>query len=63
MLLDPLEEQFDLPAAAVELGDGERGQGEVVGEKDQRLAGLGIFEADASQRRVEALGASRSRSA
>ena len=40
MLLDPLEEQFDLPTTAVELGDGERGQREIVGQKDQCLVGL-----------------------
>src|SRR5216683_7153783 len=55
MLLDPFEEEFDLPTAAVKLGDRERWQGEVVGEKDQRLVGLGILEANASQRRFEAL--------
>ena len=31
MLLDPLEEQFDLPAALVELRDGQRGQGDAEG--------------------------------
>ena len=50
MLLDPLEEQLDLPAQTVELGDGEGGQREVVGEKDQSLAGLGILEPDTPQR-------------
>lgn len=35
MLLDPLEEQFDLPAATVKLGDRERRQLEVVGQKDE----------------------------
>src|SRR5271155_1282777 len=55
MLLDPFEEQFDLPPAAVKLGNGERRQSEVVGQKDQRLVGLGVLEADASQRRFEAL--------
>src|SRR5665213_3502583 len=54
MLLDPLEEQLDLPAQTVELGDGEGGQREVVGEKDQPLAGLGVLEPDTSQRRGEA---------
>ena len=39
VLLDPFEEQFDLPAAAVQFGDGERRQDEVVGEEDQRLGG------------------------
>src|SRR5437762_3503211 len=54
MLLDPFEEEFDLPTAAIKLGDRKRGQGEVVGQKDQRLGGLEIFEADASQRCLEA---------
>jgi hypothetical protein len=34
VLLDPLEEQFDLPATAVKLCDGQGGQFEVVREKD-----------------------------
>jgi hypothetical protein len=38
MLFDPFEEEFDLPAAAVELGDGQGWNGEVVGQKDQPLA-------------------------
>ena len=33
MLLDPFEEQFDLPAATVQLGYGQCRQGEVVGQK------------------------------
>ena len=49
VLLDPFEEQFDLPPAGVKLGDGERRQGEVVGQKDQRLVGLGVLETDATQ--------------
>ena len=49
MLLDPFEEQLDLPAALVERADGERGQGCLVGEEDEGLAGLWIFEADAAQ--------------
>ena len=40
-LLDPAEEQLDLPAALVELGDLLGGGVEVVGEDAQRLAGLG----------------------
>ena len=50
MLLDPFEEQFDLPATAIELGDGQRRDGEVVGQEDQRLAGFGIAITDATQR-------------
>jgi hypothetical protein len=42
MLFDPFEEQFDLPAAVIELRNGKGGQGEVVGQKDQRLARLRI---------------------
>lgn len=33
MLLDPLEEELDLPAATVQLGNGRRRQTEVVGQK------------------------------
>ena len=49
MLLDPLEEQFDLPARLVERTDGGSRQGKVVGQEDERLVGLGVFEADAAQ--------------
>ena len=49
MLLDPFEEEFDLPASAIELGDGQRWDGKVVGQKDQHLAGFGIAITDASQ--------------
>src|SRR3990172_1205066 len=55
MLLDPLEEQLDLPAQTIELRDRERGQGEVVGQEDEPLARFGIFECDSPQRRFEAL--------
>ena len=48
MLLDPFEEEFDLPAAAIEFGNGQRGHGEVVGQKDQRLARFWIAIADAA---------------
>ena len=37
VLLDPFEEEFDLPAAFVECGDGGRRQSGVVGEEHQRL--------------------------
>src|SRR5712691_6500903 len=49
MLLDPLEEQLDLPAALVEGADGGRWQGELVGKEHQRLARFCILEADAPQ--------------
>src|SRR3712207_7922735 len=41
-LLDPLEEELDLPARAVALGHREGGQREVVGEHDHVLARLGV---------------------
>jgi len=50
MLLDPFEEEFDLPAASIEFGDGQRRHGEVVGQKDQRLARFWIAIADAAHR-------------
>ena len=49
MLLDPFEEQFHLPSAAIELSDGQWRQHEVVGKKDQRLVGYGVVVLDASQ--------------
>src|SRR5665213_142024 len=49
VLLDPAKKQFYLPTAFVECADSERGQGEVVGEEDQRLGGFGILEANATQ--------------
>ena len=48
MLFDPFEEEFDLPAAAIELGDGQRRDGEVVGQEDQHLARFWIAIADAA---------------
>lgn len=48
MLFEPFEEQFNLPAAAIQLGEGQSRDGEVVGQKDQHLAGLGIAVADAA---------------
>jgi len=50
MLLDPFEEEFDLPAAPIELGDGHRWHAEVIGQKDEGFAGFGIAIADATQR-------------
>jgi len=35
VLLDPFEEQLDLPTAAAQLSDRQRRQGEVVCQKDQ----------------------------
>ena len=50
MLLDPFEEQFDLPAAPIQLGEGQSRHGEVVGQEDEGFAGEGIAIADAAQR-------------
>jgi len=49
MLLDPLEEQFDLPARLVQGADSHRGWAEDIGQEHQYLARFGIFEADAPQ--------------
>lgn len=46
VLLDPFEEQLDLPAAFVQSSDGQGRQACVVGQEDQSLLGFGIFEAD-----------------
>ena len=46
VLFDPAEEQLDLPAAAVDGGDDQCGQGEVVGQKDERQIVLCIKIAD-----------------
>ncbi len=48
MLLDPLEEQFDLQAGAVEFGDGQGRQDEVIGKEDEGLVALGVAVADAA---------------
>ena len=49
MLLDPFEEQFDLPSALVQRRDHWRGQAGVAGQEHQSLARVGFFEADAAQ--------------
>ncbi len=49
VLFDPFEEQLDLPAAFVEPGDGERRQGEVVGQEDEGFAGLRVAVLDAAE--------------
>jgi len=50
MLFNPFEEQFDLPAASIQLSDGQCGHGEVVGQEDQGFAGNRIAIAHAAQR-------------
>ena len=49
VLLDPLEEQFDLPTALETHGDGQSRSFEVVGEKDQSLPVPRIFVTDAAK--------------
>ena len=49
MLLDPFEAQFHLPAPLVKCADDGCRKREIVGEKHQRLARLGILEADTAQ--------------
>ena len=49
VLFDPLEEQFDLPAAFVNGSDGLCWQIEVICQEDQALSSLGIEEADTSE--------------
>ena len=49
MLLDPFEEQFDLPAALVERADRRGRQPELIGEEHQRFSRFGVPEADAPQ--------------
>jgi|SRR6266404_709521 hypothetical protein len=49
MLFDPLEEQLHLPAAAIQLGDSQSRQGEVVGQKHQSLLGWLIEVTDAPE--------------
>ena len=49
VLLDPFEEQFDLPATLVQLGDGQCRQAEVVGQIDKEAACLGVEEANTPQ--------------
>src|ERR1017187_10948013 len=49
MLFDPLEKQFDFPATLVKLGYNERGQKQMVGEKDEDLVGFGVVVANAPQ--------------
>jgi hypothetical protein len=42
VLFHPFEKQLDLPTVAIEFGDGQRTQSEIVGQKDKLLVGLGI---------------------
>jgi len=46
VLLDPLEEQFNLPAVSVEIRHRLHWNGEVIGQEVERLVGLNIVVAD-----------------
>ncbi len=54
MLLDPFEEQLDLLTTPIQAGDGECGQGNVIGQEDMRLVHFGVVELNSSQRFFEA---------
>ena len=49
MLFDPFEEEFDVPTAAVKLGDLQRRFGEIVGEKHIQLFGFRVAKTDSAQ--------------
>jgi hypothetical protein len=49
VLLDPFEEQLDLPGAFVQGGNGQRRQARVVDQEDQSLLGLKILEPDTAK--------------
>ena len=49
MLFDPFEEQFDLPTAAIQIGNGHGRQGEVVGQKHEASVGVFVEEADSPE--------------
>jgi hypothetical protein len=49
MLFDPLEKEFHLPTASIELRDGEGGKGKIVGQEDQISVVFGIVESNPAQ--------------
>ena len=50
MLFDPLEEDFDVPSAAIEICDGECRKNEVVGQQNDAMLEHLVVEDDASKR-------------
>ena len=52
MLLDPLKEEFNLPAGFVDLSNRPGGKSKVVGEETIRGLGLMIVEPDQTQRQL-----------
>ena len=49
VLFDPAEEQFDLPAAAIELSQGQSGKQKIVGQEGQTFGGFRVHEFDQAQ--------------
>lgn len=49
VLLDPLEEQLDMPTTLIDMGDYNGWQTEMVGDKDKTFARCGIDETDATE--------------
>ena len=49
VLLDPFEKEFDMPAAAIQVGDCLWRQDKVVGQEDQSLPAFGIEKTDTAQ--------------
>src|SRR5829696_10439998 len=49
MLLDPLEEEFDLPSAFVQRAHGQGWELKVICEKDKSLARFRVLEADTAK--------------
>jgi len=50
VLLDAFEEQFDLPAGLIDIGNRLGGKMEIIGQKHIVLAGFRVTEADPAQR-------------
>ena len=48
-MLDPFEEQFDLPASLVDIGNGFGRQFEIIGQEGVMNAGFGIFIANTTK--------------
>src|SRR3546814_7069440 len=49
LLLDPFEEQLDLPALAIRGADRRGGQGELIGEQHDGLAGVRVAQTQSPQ--------------
>ena len=49
VLFDPFEEQFDLPTTPIQVGDGQGGQFEIVGQEHESSRANDIVKRDASE--------------